>query len=253
MHRPGGCRDPGRPPDQDLCVEDTIRFIEVRAAGNKISHDDVDPQQRTCPAPTVLRPWCHNTGGNNAHHLHATSPPHPGCEATLHLANNRSPDPRQHNHQDRAPTAASAGMASKRSVGFIARHLHIMWQAAPHSLSMLAANGTRVRPLRTGSRNVRRYPSPPNMAEWQGATAALPRNPWLPSESPGPMATPCPESPDTSPPRQSRTQAAWPARTSCPTDLIPVNLTMKSSSGNNLPLLRIEIPSGKETLLARDI
>ena len=37
-----------------------------------------------------------------------------------------------------------------------------------------------------------------------------------------------------------------------PNDLIPVNLTMKSASGNNLPilgaaLLRIEIPSGKKT------
>ena len=170
-------------PDQDLCVEDTIRFIEVRAAGKK-------------SAMTMSTP-------NNAHALDDHSaeavtsqyrrkqrplPPrnHPGCEATLHLANNRSPDPRQHNDQDRAPTAASAGMASKRrlpTVGSIAR-----LSAAPaHHVA-----GSTTQPQYAGRERNTSPPSPNWLKECQkvpystkhgrvtphpGCNSALPRNP----------------------------------------------------------------------------
>ena len=249
-------------PDQDLCVEDTIRFIEVRVAGKK-------------SAMTISTP-------NNAHALDDHSaeavtsqyrrqqrPPPPRNPPTPPRGRGNTPSrqqqkPRPQAAQSSGPCAycGQRGHGEQEKTAY--RRIHcpafgstctscgrqhhrasVCWQRTEHesALSELAqgmSEGTL--PHQT----------------WQSDTSS-----WVQQRSPSQPVIAIRL------PRESRhiptTAIADTGCQSClagtdlmsklhldPKDLIPVNLTMKSASGNNLPilgaaLLRIEIPSGKKT------
>ena len=263
-------------PDQDLCVEDTIRFIEVRVAGKK-------------SAMTISTP-------NNAHAIDDHSaeavtsqyrrqqrPPPPRNPPTPPRGRGNTPSrqqqkPRPQAAQSSGPCAycGQRGHGEQEKTAY--RRIHcpafgstctscgrqhhtasVCWQRTEHesALSELAqgmSEGTL--PHQT----------------WQSDTSS-----WVQQRSPSQPVIAIRVSSHAEDfrthghtlPRESRhiptTAIADTGCQSClagtdlmsklhldPNDLIPVNLTMKSASGNNLPilgaaLLRIEIPSGKKT------